>query len=58
VERWPEQLYLQHHHTALSLNFETPFAMPLATRVMAQIVAIKTAVNLLLVFRVEDAFEI
>jgi hypothetical protein len=58
VREWPEQLFLRGHHTALSYTFETPSALPLESRVLAQIIAVKTAVNLLLAPRVEDAFDI
>jgi hypothetical protein len=58
VEHWPEQLYLQRAHTPLSLTFETPSALPLPARIIAQITAIKTAVNLLLAPRVEGTFDI
>ncbi|MDR1497147.1 MAG: M14 family metallocarboxypeptidase [Puniceicoccales bacterium] len=58
MHEWPEQLFLHRDHTALSYTFETPSSLPLETRVLAQIIAIKTTVNLLLAPRVEDAFEI
>ncbi|MDR2844618.1 MAG: M14 family metallocarboxypeptidase [Puniceicoccales bacterium] len=58
VEQWPEQLYLRQHHTSLSFTFETPSSVPLQTRVMAHVIAVTTAVNLLLRPRMDDAFEI
>ncbi|MDR2862423.1 MAG: M14 family metallocarboxypeptidase [Puniceicoccales bacterium] len=58
VEHWPEQLFLRQNHASLSFTFETPSAMPVSARVMAHLVAVKTAVNLLLAPRIEDAFEI
>ena len=58
VEQWPEQLFLRQNHTAFSLTFETPSAFPLPQRLLGHIVAIKTAVNLLLAPRIEDTFDI
>lgn len=58
VAQWPEQLHLRAHHTTLSLTFETPTALPLELRARAQTVAVKTAVNQLLMPRMENTYEI
>ncbi|MDR0535787.1 MAG: M14 family metallocarboxypeptidase [Puniceicoccales bacterium] len=58
VEKWPEQLYIQHRHAALSFTLETPSSQPLPSRVIAHIVAIKTAVAQLLAPRLDNIFDI
>ncbi|MDR3228836.1 MAG: M14 family metallocarboxypeptidase [Puniceicoccales bacterium] len=58
VTDWPEQLLLRRDHTLLSYTFETSSRSPIAERVLAQIVAIKTAINLLLTPKIADYYEI
>ncbi|MDR1817187.1 MAG: M14 family metallocarboxypeptidase [Puniceicoccales bacterium] len=58
VETWPEQLFLRARYAALSLTFETPSALPIDTRILAQIIAIKTTVNLLLAPKIIETFDI
>ncbi|MDR2982062.1 MAG: M14 family metallocarboxypeptidase [Puniceicoccales bacterium] len=58
VDEWPEQLYLRQNNTSASLTFETPSSFPIESRVMAHVVAVKTAINLLLAPRIENTFEI
>ncbi|HUJ42607.1 MAG TPA: M14 family metallocarboxypeptidase [Opitutaceae bacterium] len=43
-ELWPEAIYLRAHHTRLSYTLETPSSRPLPQRILAQVIAVTTAV--------------
>jgi len=44
-EKWPEAIYLQAHHTALSYTVESPSSLALETRIAALRAALRTAIS-------------
>jgi hypothetical protein len=44
---WPEAIYLSIHHTQVCYTTETPMLQPLATRIAAQIAAVRTVIEAL-----------
>ncbi len=47
-DRWPEAIYLRHHHTTLGYTFESPTALDFGRRVEAHVTAIGAALGTLL----------
>lgn len=47
-DRWPEAIYLRHHHTGLSYTFESPSPLPLSVRIAALAAALRAALDRML----------
>lgn len=44
-EQWPESLFLLTHKTRQTFTFESPSDFPIATRVQAQVIAVRTVLD-------------